>query len=252
MKKVTNKVLWLFAVGQLGLSILAGIVVNWLVFFYQPEAQELIDNPGHKLFIPQGAILIGLTVIGLITATGRIFDAVTDPLIASKSDRSKNKNGRRIPFMRAAAIPFGLITVLLFMSPVDGISNINAGVLALLALLFYLFLTIYCTPFNALIPVLGKTQKNRINVSTFISITFIVGTAISYLLPNIAGIFSKYGYINSTRIAIAILSTFAVICMLIPTFTIKEKDYDDAEPSDTPAFSSLVKTFKNKKLKVFL
>ena len=48
-------------------------------------------------------------------------------------------------------------------------------------------MTIYCTPFNALIPELGRTQEARVNVSTYISFTFIIGTATAYLLPNIAG-----------------------------------------------------------------
>ena len=32
-KKVTNKILWIFAIGQLGWSMLSGIVSNWLVFY---------------------------------------------------------------------------------------------------------------------------------------------------------------------------------------------------------------------------
>jgi hypothetical protein len=53
---------------------------------------------GAPLFITQGAVFAGLTIIGLIAAVGRIFDAVTDPWIASCSDRCRNKLGRRIPF----------------------------------------------------------------------------------------------------------------------------------------------------------
>ena len=85
MKKITNKVLWLFAIGQLGWSMLSGVVVNWLVYFYQP-AQEALDM-GQQIFIKQGAVLLGLTIIGVISAIGRIFDAVTDPIIGSWSDR---------------------------------------------------------------------------------------------------------------------------------------------------------------------
>lgn len=102
MKKVTNKVLWLFAIGQLGTSMLSGIIINWLVFFYQPN-QETI-NAGQTLFIWQGKFFIGLTIIGAIAAIGRIVDAFTDPLIASKSDACKHKDGRRIPFMKMSAI----------------------------------------------------------------------------------------------------------------------------------------------------
>ena len=119
-------------------------------------------------------------------------------------------------------------------------------------LLFYLCMTIYCTPFNALIPELGRDQKDRINLSTYISVTYFVGTAVSYLLPNIAGIFREnMGYVGSFRITVAIMSAIAVICMLVPVFTIKEKDYASTEPSSTPVLESLKKTFSNKQFRIF-
>lgn len=251
MKTVTNKTLWIFAVGQLGWSLLSAIVVNWLVFFYQPTSTNVAA--GQIIFVPQGTIFVGLTVIGLIAAAGRIFDAFSDPWIAGKSDRSHNKNGRRIPFMKKAAIPLGIVTVLMFVSPVNGISGINAAFLFVMSILFYLFLTIYCTPYNALIPVLGKTQENRINLSTFISVTFFVGTGIAYLLPNIASIFEPtFGYVGSLRLSIGILSAIGVLCALVPSVFIKEKDYDNVAVSHTPAFKSLVKTFKNPDFRTFV
>ena len=251
MKKITNKVLWTFAIGQLGWSMLSGIVSNWLVFFYMPENSEITN--GQSIYITQGSIFLGLTVIGIITAVGRIFDAVTDPYIASKSDRSRHKDGRRIPFMRAISVPFAAVTVLIFISPVSGESWINNGFLLVTLLLFYLFMTIYCTPYNAMLPELGRDPKDRINVSTYISVTFFAGNAISYLVPNIAGIFrDSLGYANSFRVTIGILAAVAAVCMLVPVFGIKEKDYIDTTPSDTPAFSSLSKTFRNREFRKFV
>ena len=251
MKKITNKVLWLFAIGQLGWSMLSGIVSNWLVFFYMPEDVEL--EAGQKLFITQGSVFLGLTVIGMITAVGRLFDAVTDPYIASKSDRCRHKDGRRIPFMRAIAVPFAAVTVLIFVSPVSGVSWVNNITLLVTLLLFYLFMTIYCTPYNALLPELGRDPKDRINVSTYISVTFFVGSAFSYLVPNIAGIFrDSLGYANSFRVTIGILAAVAAVCMLVPVFAIKESDYVDTTPSETPAFASLAKTFSNREFRKFV
>ncbi len=259
-KKITNKVLWIFAIGQLGWSMLSGIVSNWLVFFYMPEGSEI--KLGQKYFIMQGAIFLGLTVIGLITAAGRLFDAVTDPWIASKSDRSRHKDGRRIPFMRAIAIPFSVMTVLIFISPFGSFNSkpasgtavwLNNGFLLVTLLLFYLFMTIYCTPYNALLPELGRDPKDRINVSTYISVTFFIGNAISYLVPNIAGFMrGSLGYANSFRVTIGILAAVAAVCMLVPVFGIKESDYVDTTPSDTPAFASLSKTFRNGEFRKFV
>ena len=249
-KVATNKILWIFAIGQLGWSILSGIIANWLVFFYQPSQEELAK--GQLLFIPKGTF-IGLTAIGVITAFGRIFDAVTDPLIAGKSDSLKHKLGRRIPFMRFAAVPFGAVTVLMFISPFSAGSSGNAVCLFIFAMMFYFCMTCYCTPYNALIPELGSTQNARINLSTFISVTYFFGTAIAYLVPNIAGMFlESMGYANSYRITIAILAAVAVICMLVPAFLINENEYADTTPSKSSAFSSLLATFKNKDFRVFV
>lgn len=251
LKLATTKTLWLFAIGQLGWATLSGIISNWLVFYYQPG--EALLSQGQQLFITQGAVFLGLTVIGLITASGRLFDAFTDPWIGSLSDRCRHRLGRRMPFMRYAAIPFGAATVLVFVSPVDGVSWVNNLFLLVMVLCFYLAMTCYCTPFNALIPELGRTQKLRINVSTFISITYFLGTAMAYLVTNIASIFEPtFGVTGAFRLTIGILAAFAVICMLVPTFAIKEHDYANTTPSTTPTFSSLAKTFNNKEFQTFV
>ena len=249
-KTATNKILWIFAVGQLGWSLLSGIIANWLVFFYQPSSEEL--DKGQLLFIPKGTF-IGLTAIGIITAFGRIFDAVTDPYIAGKSDSLKHRLGRRIPFMLFAAVPFGIVTVLMFVSPFGEKSMGNAVFLFIFAMMFYFCMTCYCTPYNALIPELGSTQNTRINLSTFISVTYFFGTAIAYLVPNIAGIFmNSLGYAASFRVTIAILAAVAVICMLVPAFLIDENLYADTTPSKSTAFKSLLATFRNKDFRVFV
>ena len=156
MKTVTTKIKWVFAIGQLGWSILAGIVSNLLVNFYLPDA----TGNGVITFVTS-ATFIGLTVIGLITAAGRLVDAVTDPWIANMSDNCGNKLGKRIPFMRYAALPFAIVTVLIFCCPVRGESVWNIVWLAVTMVLFYIFMTAYCTPYNALIPVLGRSQKTE-------------------------------------------------------------------------------------------
>ena len=251
-KLASNKLLWLFAIGQLGWAALSGVISNCLVYYYMPEDSLL--SQGHTLFIVQSAVFLGfLTVIGGITALGRLFDAVTDPLIASLSDRCKHRLGRRIPFMRFAAVPFGVVTVLVFVSPVPGISWVNSLFLGVMMLLFYLCMTCYCTPYNALIPELGRTQDRRINVSTYISATYFVGTALAYTVPTIASaLFPTFGVAGGFRIAIAGLSLIAVICMLVPAFCIDEHAYADTTPSDSPTFTSLAKTLKNKEFQTFV
>ena len=254
LKPITNKLLWIFAIGQFGWSLLSGIVSNWMVYYYtgSPDAQ----NPNTGIFasgITQNPILFKLTLFGLVLAVGRIFDAITDPLIAGWSDRSNYRGGRRIPFMRAVAIPFALVTIGLFTLPQTANVAVNDALLFVLLLLFYLVMTIFCTPYNALIAELGDTQEHRINVSTFISFTFIAGQSVSFMLPNVAGMLQgAAGQAGSVRLAVAIMSTVACIAMLIPSLYIKERDYIDSKPSETRAFRSLLKTFSNGQFRRFV
>lgn len=90
---------------------------NYFIYFYQLSKESGIPN-----LIPQGKIVLGiLTIIWLIKAIGHIIDAVTDPLIASCSDKSKHPDGRRIPLMKKAAIPFGLCALLMTLFTANGL-----------------------------------------------------------------------------------------------------------------------------------
>ena len=250
-RRLTKKEMRIFAVGQLGWSILGGIINTWLVTFYLPTTSSV--EAGAKFYIPTGLVIFGiLTVLGLITFICRLFDAVTDPWIASLSDRSKNPKGRRIPFMRVAAIPFAVITVLVFCAPVQTISTINIIWILVFLILFYLFMTMYCTPYNALISEFGKTQDDRMYISTAISLTFFFGTVIAYLPFVLAGpLQSLVGYGWSYRIWFIVLAVIALVCMLIPTFKLNEKEFVDAKPSESNAFKSLGATFSNKEFLKF-
>ena len=246
-RRLTKKEMWIFAIGQLGWSILGGIINTWLVTFYLPT-KDAVEKQGAKFYVPTGLVILGvLTVLGLISFICRIFDAVTDPWIASLSDRSKNPKGRRIPFMQKAAVPFAVITVLVFCAPVEAISGINIAWVLGFLILFYLFMTMYCTPYNALISEFGKTQDDRMYISTAISLTFFFGTLIAYLPFVFAEpLRAVVSYAWSYRIWFIVLAAVALVCMLIPCLKLKEKDFVDAVPSESNAFKSLSKTFKNK------
>ena len=253
MKRLTKAQMWIFAVGQLGWSILGGIINTWLVTFYLPTSGDV--ESGAIKYITPGLIIGGfLTVLGLITALSRVFDAVTDPLIATMSDRSKNKRGRRIPFMQYAAVPFAVTTILLFCTPVQATSWVNVLWVSIFIVLFYLFMTMYCTPYNALISEFGKTQEDRMFISTAISLTFFAGTLLAYLPFLFAGSLRAAGasFAWSYRAIFIVLAVIALVAMLLPTFLLREKDFVDAEPSKSNMFKSLTSTFKNKEFKKFV
>ena len=250
MKQVSTKIKWVFAIGQLGWSILAGVISNLLVNFYLPSS----TGDGIITFVTSRTF-IGLTIIGIITACGRIVDAVTDPWIASMSDNCSSRLGKRIPFMRYSSVPFALVTVLIFCCPVRGESVVNVIWLAVTMVAFYIFMTAYCTPYNALIPVLGRSQKDRMDISTYISLTYIVGTGIAFAGKMIwEAVYAATGwdYYVCARLTLGVMALIAFICMILPAFMINEKDYDDTPPVKENAFVSLGKTFRNRHFRVFV
>ena len=252
MKRLTKRQMRIFAVGQLGWSTLSGIISAWFVTFYLPTQVDI--ESGAIQYIVPGLVIGGfLTILGLITALSRVFDAITDPWIASLSDRSKNKRGRRIPFMQYAAVPLSVVTVLLFCAPVNMISSWNVVWISVFIVLFYLFMTMYCTPYNALISEFGKTQDDRMYISTAISLTFFAGTMLAYTPFVFAGMLrGSVGFAWSYRICFIVLVVISCICMLIPTFFLKEKEFVDTKPSNVNMLKSLSATFKNKSFRTFV
>ncbi len=255
-KRLSKKQMIIFSVGQFGWSLLGGIISAWLVTYFLPTKVDVVENGAVQYLIPGLAIGGFLTIIGLITALSRIFDAVTDPLIASLSDRSKNPRGRRIPFMQIAAIPFAVVTVLMFVIDFGAYDSslgwLNILWVSVMIVLFYLFMTMYCTPYNALISEFGQCQEDRMFISTAISFTYLFGTLIAYVpfvvAPMLRG---AVGFAWSYRICFIVLAAIALVGLLLPTILLKETDFIEPKPSRENVFKSLTATFKNKDFRVF-
>lgn len=253
MKTLSRSKMWFYAIGQLGWSIISGLIGSWLIYFYQPNPEAI--SQGMITLIPTGTVIFGiLTIVGLITFGGRIFDAVTDPLVGNWSDNCNHKRGRRMPFLLFSSIPLGIVFVLVFWTPVKGISGLNTAWLFIFVALYYFLITCYCTPYTSLLAELTHNQEEKLKLSTCISLTFIVGTAIGYAAPVIWDVFIKAGMerILAMRITFLIMAIISVVCMLVPPLTINEKDYSAAIPSKSTMFSSLSKTFKNKDFRIFV
>ena len=254
-KRLSKKQMIIFSVGQFGWSLLGGIISAWLVTYFLP-VQSDVAKGAVQYIIPGLAIGGFLTVLGLITALSRIFDAVTDPLIASLSDRSKNPRGRRIPFMQIAAIPFAVVTVLMFVIDFGAYNSslgwLNIVWVSVMIVLFYLFMTMYCTPYNALISEFGQNQEDRMFISTAISFTYLFGTLIAYtpfvFAPMLIG---SLGFAWAYRVCFIVLAVIALVGLLLPTILLKETDFITPKPSRENVFKSLAATFKNKDFRVF-
>ena len=230
----------LYAIGQLGWSTLVNIIGLQLVFFYIPPSEA-----GLPTFISQATFFLVLNAVVLIAASGRLLDAITDPLIAAMSDRSDNPKGKRIPFMMYGAVPAALFCFLMFVPITSGQSAINIVWLIVMQALFYVSLTLYVTPYFALLPEVSRDANDRLNLSTWISVTYALGIVLASQVPTIAASLGIADNVRALQIATAILCVVALICMLVPVFTLDEKTYSDSAPSDIPMGEALRQTFRN-------
>jgi GPH family glycoside/pentoside/hexuronide:cation symporter len=239
-----------YAIGQFGWSLLINIIGTWLVYFYLPPGGQ--DLP---MLITDIAVLGILNTVGIVAAFGRLWDAITDPLIANYSDSLDTKWGRRVPLLAVGAFPASVFCFLAFFPPDDTVTGKNLVWLVVMLLAFYFFLTTYVTPYFALIPELGRTRDERLNISTYISVTYFLGIAIANQAPAIWGFImsSVEGIpkVLAVQYTLGGLSLLAMICMYFPVFAVDEKKYCHSEPSTIPFKEAISLTAKNRSFLFF-
>lgn len=252
-KKVMKLPYWkkiMYALGQLGWSLTSFAVGNTLVYFYMPPENGESIFPA---FFYQGQVIGVLTIIGLIFAVGRLFDAVTDPVIAGMSDRGKFKFGRRRTFLAVAIVPFSILSALVFFPPVESSSPMNAIFVTVMVLAFYLFMTMYVTPYFALLSEIGHTAKERLHLSTMISITWAFGFAIGSQVYALKSMFQDQGHdpVAAFQITIVIFAVIGFLFMLLPIIFIDESKYCESHISEEGIFQAVGSAFKNRNFRRF-
>ena len=230
-----RKIVLALAAGYLGMSILMNLLNTLLVFFYLPP-----DTAGLPSLVTDTTVLGILNVIALIAAAGRFTDAITDPIIASRSDSSTHRKGRRIPFMAVGMIPAAVFTLLMFTPPVGEESGWNIVWLLGIQVLLYISLTAYVTPAFALVADLGSTPSERLRLSTWTSMAWAIGLVLAATTLFLAGLLDgPFSVVRGWQVAVGIVCTIALLFMMVPIFMIDERKYAHSQPSTMPLFESL-------------
>jgi glycoside/pentoside/hexuronide:cation symporter, GPH family len=235
----------IYALGQLGWSLGSFGVMNLLYYFY--DSNRAAD--GNRMF---PVYLGSVAVLGIIASLSRVFDGITDPLIAGLSDRSHSSFGRRRTYMALGALPFGLLSLLIFLPP--GLSQgFNTAWLFLLTFLFYFFMTMYVTPFFALMSELGHTAEERLELSTMISVTWALGFMIGNGTYAFQGMLEKSGLspVRAFQTVLGIFALLSVILMYLPVLFIDENRYCEKHSSDEGSFKAVLSAFANKDFLIF-
>ncbi|MEQ8690223.1 MAG: MFS transporter [Pseudomonadales bacterium] len=123
------------------------------------------------------------TLAGLGPTLALIFDAVTDPLIGSWSDRLRSKKwGRRHPFMLAAPIPLTLCFFAIF-NPPDNASQTTLFLwLIVFSILLRSLMTLYFIPHLAFGGEMSKDYHERSTIMSYNNFGSYIGSAGSHWL----------------------------------------------------------------------
>lgn len=122
---------------------------------------------------------------GAVVMVGKIWDAVTDPLMGAISDRTRSRFGRRRVYLLVGALPIILTFTMLWYS--FGIESQGAKFVyySIAYILFSTAYTIVTVPYNALLPDMVEGYKNRAGYSTTRILVSNISATLAVTLPNV-------------------------------------------------------------------
>ena len=227
-----------YCLSDIAKGLFNGMIANYLLYFFQPTSKSGLPN-----LLPENKIFGFITIMALITAFGKIIDAVSDPLVANISDRYNSPKGRRMPFMQMAAIPYALSVLLIFFAPFKEQSYLNAIWVALFLTIYYISYTFYFIPKNALVPEIISDAKYRVNYYGISTAFFMGSSSFMYTATLFVDILKKQGFSSlwSWRIVFLIFAIIGLICLLLSAYAFDERTYVQA--SNKPQ-ESIIKSFE--------
>lgn len=192
-----------FGIGDLGGNLFFTIIGFYLLYFLTDVA------------------VLAPALAGTAMMVGKIWDAVTDPVVGYLSDRTTSRWGRRRPYIFYGAFALWAAMVVMFLYP----QLENQIVLFVWAMLVYCLLntayTVVNIPYAALLPELTSDYHQRTVLAGFRMSFAVVGTFVGA-----AGVLPIVGMFTDEQIAWPVMGfvmgAIMALTALITFFTIRE------------------------------
>lgn len=207
--KLSLKVMLGYAMGDFGSTLPTVIIMFWVMNY-------MTDVVG-----------ITAVVAGVIIMSGRIIDAVSDPLVGYLSDHTKSRWGRRRPWMAAGGVLLLLFMILIFINPTWLEASTSKAIWVGGAyILINLAYTMHAIPYGSLTAELTHDydERTKLNMYRMIAanISIIIGVSGFILLVKKLGVYFEsdaqgWAATGSIMGVIMFLGVLAVVS------TIKEK-----------------------------
>lgn len=225
----------------------AGAPAGWRLVRF-----SAIAIPASAAALPIGVYLptiyardfgLSLTSIGLIFLLGRLWDAVTDPVVGALSDRTRTRFGRRKPWIAAGSAVF-LVSALFLFFPGP---QVTPAALATVLFFFYLGWPAMQIPFLAWSGEISGQYHQRTRVATYQTVVGATALFITLVLPAIADqLRPGDGRLQLTLMGALVLVT--TLPALVLTLTAFPETVPDHEPERFSLRQSLHAVFANRLL----
>ena len=233
-----------YCLSDIAKGLFNGMIGNYLLYFFQPTVKSGLPN-----LLPQNKLLGFLTVMAVLTGLSKVVDAITDPWVANLSDKCTHKDGRRMPFLRYAAVPYALSVWAIFMAPFGPGSIANVLWVGFFLVAYYTAYTFFFIPRNALVPEIIPDAKDRVGYYGISTAFFMGSSSFMYAATLFVDLIKKQGVspLWSWRIVFTVFAVIGLVCLLLGATAFREKDYVDGNVKPKQSFLASAKTiFQNK------
>jgi GPH family glycoside/pentoside/hexuronide:cation symporter len=169
--------------------------------------------------------VFGLSVAAMTTIfmVSRVWDMVADFLMGLVADRTRTRWGKFRPWLLWASVPFGVITVLTFVTPAWG----PIGKIVYASVTYMLLMTLYTicvVPQNSLQGVMSDDPQERTRITSVCGVLGGIGGLISAAccLP-LVKYFGQGNEAIGFQWTIGLFAVVATILYLITFFTVRER-----------------------------
>lgn len=219
-----------------GIGDITGTFSNTIIgFFY---LYFLTDIIGLRPAYAGAAILIG-----------KLWDAVTDPMVGSISDRTDTRWGRRRVFLLFGTLPLTLTFLALWIVP----NTLSQGQLFIYAAITYMLhmtaITAVMVPYQTLISEISIDYDERTSLIGYRMLFSIFGGLIGVILPKI--IMDSYQVENTGFIIMGIIFGICIgIAPIFPFLGCRERKHNNSKKSSY--LKDLIFVWKNKPFRYVL
>ena len=224
----------LYASDSLGSEALLESRGLWLLYYYAP--------PAHAKTAP----LLTVGIAGVVFAAVPLLGALGNPLVGYWSDRTSSRMGRRLPFVLGATPLWALFGFLAFTPPRHSGETVIAVYLGLSLILYSLTSTASGGPYQALMPEIATSNRERLGINSLVVYFGAAGGAVGLVGSGL--IIDRFGF----RTMALVIATLAFVCRYLGMAGIWRRASRTQTPAQISLRDALRSAFSNRFFRLYL